>query len=620
MMLRLTLILDIILLLGLLIGAVALGEIILHRGKLAFISPLERMLFAVGLGLAIIAYAITGLAAGGGLYPVVAQTLYAISLFIGITQIRYLIFPSLPNLTRLEVLLIAFLFIFAFLALVGVLAPPIDWDSLMYHLEVPKRYIQAHGYVYIPNGYANFPQFIESLYAFAMLVQDDILARLVNLTLGGLATLTVYTIGRRFVERRMALLASLIFISSPLVVFVFVEAFIEAGLTFYSLLTILALLTWRSTGNQHWLWLSAILVGIALGIKYYTVILVPIFIWALFERAWWIERQSVREVMRLGLMAGLVALMFPLPWLIKNTIFIGDPVFPIISSLLGWWGRGIAQVNWAWYGMGYGLLDYLLLPWRMTFGDRFGVPRPGPLFLILMPLLIGLPRTPGSVRWLGGVILVWFIFWANSAGQSVRFFLPGLALLSIVLAATLYYLPHWAQKFRPLFIVIIVIVVLYNLVWPIYFASWSLPFVTGQQSRHEYLVNKLNIYLIAHYARNLPPTAQIATVWEERSYYFDRPLVIGQSPDGAFLHQFVSSDEPATLAEALLSRGLTHLIINGNLVNDLEFNLRDRYIYGVETQTLLVHQAAFQACFLRPLFKHEGIILYQVLPESACSK
>jgi hypothetical protein len=618
-MVILALIFDLIILLGLLIGAVALGEMVLRRVDIAITSPLERILFAAGLGFAIFVYAIVGLAAVGGLYPLIAWILFALGLVAAIFMPPRS-FLSFLTFTPFEILLIGLLCVFAFLALLAVLAPPTDWDSLMYHLEIPKRYIQAHGYVYLPNSYSNFPQFVESLYMLAMLLQDDILARLINLSLGGLATLTVYTIARHFVERSAALLAALVFVSSPLVNFVFIEVFIEAGLTFYSLLSILALLEWRAKGDQRWLWLSAGLVGIALAIKYYTIILVLIWAWAFLEQAWWVDQRPKREVIRWAFIVALPMLLFPLPWFIKNLIFVQDPIFPIISGWLGRWGRGLAQANWAFYGMGYQPLDYLLLPWRMTFGDRFGVPKPGLLFLILLPSLIGLPFTSRWVCWLGGVTLVWFIFWANSAGQSVRFFLPGLALLSIVAIVTVYSLPLRATKFRPVFIIIILLGAIYHLIWSVYFASWSLPYITGQQSKTEYLQHKLDIYPVAAYAnQNLPPSVWIATVWEERGYYFNHPLVIGQSPDGAFLHQFVSGDDPTVLAEALLSRGLTYLIINSHLTNDLEFNLRDRYVYGVETQTLLVNQPDFQTCFLQPLFEHEGITLYQVLAKSSCS-
>jgi|GEM_PF-4052697 len=621
-MVILSLILDVILLLGLLASALVFGKMILARTGLTFASFLEQNLFAVGIGLAVFVYAIVGLATIGGLYPEVARIGYGFSVLVSLIYIyRHELPKRLPSrLTRLEQLFISLLFIIAFFSLIAVLAPPTDWDALDARLEVPKRYVQAHGYIYLPNGYAYYTQFVESLYTFALLLHDDILARLVNLSLGGLATLTVYALARRWVERSMALLAGLIFISSPLVVFVFVEVFIEAGTTFYSLLALLAILNWQATGKRRWFWFSVALVGICLSIKYYTIILGPILTWAVVKQVWWVERRPLSEIIRLLLGAGLLALLFPLPWLIKSTIFVGDPVFPIISSWLGRWGHGIAQANWALYGMGFGLLDYLLLPWRMTFGERFGLPKPGFLFLLLLPLLYALPRTPALVRWLAGVVLVWFVFWANSAGQSVRFFLPGLALLSVVLVVTFANLPQWAVKVRPLIIVVITAIVLYQLVWPIFFASWALPFVSQQQTRHEYLVNRLDIYPVADYAnKNLSNTAKIATVWEERGYYFDKPLFTGQSPDGAFLHQFVVGDDPARLAEALLSRGLTHLIINETLERDPEFNLRDRYMYGVETDSLLVRDPAFRTCFLRPLVEHNQIILYQVLAESTCA-
>lgn len=617
----LTLIFDMILVIGLLIGAAACGEMILQRIKLEYIAPLERLLIAVGLGLAVLVYVTVGLATIGALYSFLAYTFYGIGLLVGLGYIRTFKFPFRFVLTRLEMVLLTLLVLIAFLILMAVLAPPSDWDSLMYHLEVPNRYVQAHGYVYLPNAYANFPQFVESLYAFAILLHDDILARLVNLSLGGFATLTIYVMARRFADRSIALLVALIFISSPLVTFVFVEVFIEAGLTFYSLLMILALLHWRDSGSQRWLYLAAVLMGISLGIKYYTIILVPIFLWALWERAWWFERRSWLQVLRLTSVIGLVTLLFPLPWLVKNLIFMGDPIFPILSGMLGRWGHGIAQANWAFYGMGYAPLDYLLLPWRMTFGDRFGVPQPGFLFLLLLPLLLVLPRASNNIRWLSGVILLWFIFWANSAGQSVRFFLPGLALLSVAFGAMLTCLPGWLVRLRPVFVGIIFLVTLYNLVWPIFYASWALPYLTGQQSRDEYLMQRLDIYPIANYAnQNLPPTAQIATVWEERGYYFNRPLIIGQSPDGAFIHQFVVENNPTELVEAFLSHGITHLIINNHLTHDLEFNLRDRYIYGVETPSLLVLDPAFRSCFLSPKFEYKDITLYQVLTQTICAQ
>ena len=164
----LSVILDIVLLLGLLAGAAAVGDIFLRRGGMIFASSLERVLFATALGLAVFVYATVGLAAAGWLYPLAAWGLFPVGLVAAVVKIRRLGPTSVPVLSRIEMLLVAQLFVFELIYLIAALAPPADWDALMYHLEVPLRYIQAHGYVYIPNGYANFPQFSETLYAFAM--------------------------------------------------------------------------------------------------------------------------------------------------------------------------------------------------------------------------------------------------------------------------------------------------------------------------------------------------------------------------------------------------------------------------------------------------------------------
>jgi len=32
------------------------------------------------------------------------------------------------------------------------LAPPIDWDVLAYQLDLPKRYLEQHRIVYVPDN------------------------------------------------------------------------------------------------------------------------------------------------------------------------------------------------------------------------------------------------------------------------------------------------------------------------------------------------------------------------------------------------------------------------------------------------------------------------------------
>lgn len=167
-LLVLSFILAIVVLLSLLAGAAAAGHVLLRHGGMIFVSSLERVLFAIALGLAVFPYPIVVLAAPGWLYPPAAGGSFALGLTAAVVKIHGLAPTFVPVLSRIDMLLVAQLFVLQLIYLIPALAHPAVWDPLTYHLEVPQRYIQAHRYVYIPNRYPNVPQVSGTLYPFAM--------------------------------------------------------------------------------------------------------------------------------------------------------------------------------------------------------------------------------------------------------------------------------------------------------------------------------------------------------------------------------------------------------------------------------------------------------------------
>ncbi len=167
-LLVLSFILDIVVLLGLLAATGAAGHVLLLRAGMIFVSSLQRVLFAIALALAVFLYPIVVLAAPGWLYPPAASGSFALGLITAVVKIPGLGPTFVPVLSRIAMLLVAQLFVLEFIHLVPPLAPPPVCDALTYHPEVPQRYIQAHRYGYIPNGYVNVPQFSGTLYPFAM--------------------------------------------------------------------------------------------------------------------------------------------------------------------------------------------------------------------------------------------------------------------------------------------------------------------------------------------------------------------------------------------------------------------------------------------------------------------
>src|SRR5688500_12760227 len=57
------------------------------------------------------------------------------------------------------------LFALGGLVVLSGLAPPSDYDGLLYHLVAPRAYLEAGGFVYLPHNFsANLPMFGEALF------------------------------------------------------------------------------------------------------------------------------------------------------------------------------------------------------------------------------------------------------------------------------------------------------------------------------------------------------------------------------------------------------------------------------------------------------------------------
>ena len=83
---------------------------------------------------------------------------------------------GLRNLTQ------SFLGLLVLLSIGSALAPAFANDALVYHLAVPKAFLQAGGLGHLPNNiYSLFPQQIEMLYLFALALGSDSLAQLTGL-------------------------------------------------------------------------------------------------------------------------------------------------------------------------------------------------------------------------------------------------------------------------------------------------------------------------------------------------------------------------------------------------------------------------------------------------------
>lgn len=229
----------------------------------------------------------------------------------------------------------------AALALLAALVPAgILWDHdgrgydvLEYHLQLPREYIAHRAIIPLDhNAYSNFPANTEMLYLIALLLKGDAvdgmyLAQLLNLILAILLIVGLYVFLRDIHPAGAALAA--VGAAGLQFFYVATNAYVEPYMLLLFLLGLAAAraMPVRFPLKQEHL-LAGIFTGGACGCKFTAVIqILPVA--ALFILV--LHTCRFRRLF-LFLVAVLAVLS---PWLLRNTAWCGNPVFPIAARQLG---------------------------------------------------------------------------------------------------------------------------------------------------------------------------------------------------------------------------------------------------------------------------------------------
>ncbi len=228
--------------------------------------------------------------------------------------------------------------IWMFMALAAML-PTIEFDALEYHLQGPKEYAQAGLIQFLPhNVYTSMPFGVEMLHLLGMALMDDWwLGALVGKAVIGLhaplATLFVALTARRLGGPEAGWIAGLAYATTPWVYRLGINAFVEGPLCAAHAGLIWA--AWRVHDlpeDRRWGgWaMLGVLAGGAFSIKYPALLtaVVPAGLWALAGSL------RARRVGPLLIFATAVTLVAA-PWLIKNLIETGNPVYPLAYEVFG---------------------------------------------------------------------------------------------------------------------------------------------------------------------------------------------------------------------------------------------------------------------------------------------
>jgi hypothetical protein len=325
------------------------------------------------------------------------------------------------------------------IALVGALAPEIEYDALWYHLWLPQQWLQQGRMVDLVQEYISlYPLHWELLYGAGLVMAGAGAAKLLAFACLPLGCLLVYQLARRFTPGAPAWLAAALFASTPIVLWEATTAYVDLALAFFIGLAVYASLAYLEERSRTWLALAAVLFGLSLAIKH-----LALLVWAPAMAGLalylWREGRSWRAAWPAFAMAGL-SLLVPLPWYLRSYLASGNPFFPDLYAVFGAypperWSpvseRGLAAFK-DHFGTPRTLLNSLLLPWNMTVhAARFGGTL-GPLYLALLPLL-AIRRGNRAVGWLFGLVLAYLALWASPLSSfQMRFLVPITPLLAVL--------------------------------------------------------------------------------------------------------------------------------------------------------------------------------------------
>jgi hypothetical protein len=273
-------------------------------------------------------------------------------------------------------------------ALVLALAPPIQFDALVYHLSFPAAYLRAGRILPMVEVLrSGMPQNAEMLYTWAMALGGAQASATLGWVISALAVVGMlgwleHIWGARSAwAGTAALLAGFSLAVSP------GWAYVDWPALFFGLAFLVLFSRWLEGGGRRALILAGVFCGLAFGTKYTAGALAGVGGLVIL----WQERKNIPHGLAdLGIFA-LSALAPSAPWLVKNLIATGDPLYPFFLSGRVMDTTRLANISseppWG------GWQDVLLLPLRATAIGQEGGAGYG---ASVGPLLLGL----GALAWL----------------------------------------------------------------------------------------------------------------------------------------------------------------------------------------------------------------------------
>jgi hypothetical protein len=318
---------------------------------------------------------------------------------------------------------------YAALYFLNALAPEASPDGSSYHLGLVARYLREHGFHRITTSmYASLSQGLEMLFLFAFAFGRHSAAALLHFAFLLTLPLAMLSYARRFGFPAAGVAGALFVLASPLVGVDGSSAYNDVAVACVLFTLFYLLQIWDADRQPAWLVLIGLVAGFAYAIKYTACLGVPYALGFVGWKLWRARRPFLRPLA----IVAVCALLMMAPWMLKNWIWVGNPVSPFFNRLFPnpYVHISLEEAYFQRLRNYDGLTSYWAVPIEATV--RGGVLHGflGPLFL-LAPLALLALRSPSGRR----LVFASLVFGATYLGNlGTRFLIPALPCLSLAMA------------------------------------------------------------------------------------------------------------------------------------------------------------------------------------------
>jgi hypothetical protein len=452
---------------------------------------------------------------------------------------------------------------FVIIMFLGAMLPAIDFDVLEYHLQGPKEYYLAGRIRFLPhNVYTNMPFGVEMLHLAGMEVLGDwwwggLVGQLLVAFFAPAAAVLIGAAAGRAGSRTAAWLSVLVYLTTPWIYRLAVIAYVEGPLCFYHAALLWAVIQgWGVPhgGRPQRSWgLLGLLAGGAMACKYPGLIsaVIPFGLLGLAD-SW--RTRSLRPVLAYTLGWSLIMV----PWLVKNVIDTGNPVYPLGYRVFGgapWDGAREAQWERV-HGPREASLPAL---WSAIVDVSGRSDWQSPLYLAFAPLAFFRPGPRRFALALTGYSVYLFLTWWLLTHRIDRFWLPMLPGLSILAGLG----ADWSERlsWRILRGAILSLAILCNFI-DCTTALTGLNEWTGSlKTLRTDLPRRLNPPLAVIDAE-LPADARILLAGQAAVYHVRHPVIYNTVFNPENLERIAGDRTPAEFHRALKMQGITHIFVD----------------------------------------------------------